>query len=176
MTDPAKPSSKPPVSRWRGWAFNVALIVLIFGGVQWWKARPLASGEAPLLAGVTIEGTPLDLRDYRGQTVMVHFWASWCPVCRVMDGAVEAISKDHPVISVALQSGGPGELRDFMHTSGLSFPVLPDANGEISSRWGVAGVPTTFVVDAAGQIRQATVGASSGPGLRARLWMASQAE
>ena len=174
MTD-SNPS--PPVtraSRWRGWAINIALILLIFSAVQWWKGRPLAHGDAPPLAGLSLDGTPLDLGDYRGQTVLVHFWASWCPVCKLTDGAVDAIAEDHPVLTIAMQSGEPAELRGFMQAAGLDFRVIPDPDGEIASRWGVTGVPTSFVVDAAGRIRYATVGASSGPGLRTRLWLAER--
>ncbi|MBK1723593.1 protein disulfide oxidoreductase [Thiocystis violacea] len=176
MPDPNDHPSPARKPRWRRWALDLALIALIVGGVQWWKARPLVSGEAPPLAGVSLSGAAVALGDYRGQPVLVHFWASWCPVCTLMDGAIDAIAKDHPVITVALQSGSPGELRDVMRAAGQDFPVLPDPDGEIARRWGVAGVPTTFVLDAAGQIRYSTVGASSGPGLRARLWMADQAE
>jgi peroxiredoxin len=60
-----------------------------------------------------------------------------------------------------------------MRQTGLDFPVLADPDGRIARRWGVFGVPATFVVDAAGQIRAATVGVSTGPGLRARLWLAT---
>ncbi|WP_245232504.1 protein disulfide oxidoreductase [Thiorhodococcus minor] len=176
MTDQATPPSRPAKSRWRGWAVNILLIALVFGGVQWWKARPLAHGQAPALAGMDLAGQRLDLRDYRGEPVLVHFWASWCPVCRLVDGAVASIAEDHPVITVALQSGGPPEIRAFLREAGLDLPVIPDAYGEVSSRWGVAGVPATFVIDGDGQIRYATVGASTGPGLRLRLWMANRAD
>lgn len=174
MQDPAENLPKPRTARWRGWALNAVLIALILGGVQWWKARPLATGEAPPLAGITVTGQPLDLADYRGRPVMVHFWASWCPVCKVMDGTVESIAEEYPVITVAMQSGGSAEVRQFMRDAKLSFPVIPDAQGWIARRWGVAGVPTTFIVDQAGRIQYSTVGVSTGPGLRTRLWLAGQ--
>ncbi|BCU05840.1 hypothetical protein Atep_05170 [Allochromatium tepidum] len=63
------------------------------------------TGEAPPLVGVTLEGTPIDLADRRGRPVLVHFWATWCPVCRITDGTIDAIAEDHAVVTVALQSG-----------------------------------------------------------------------
>lgn len=170
----ASASSNPWRSRLRGWAINILLILLVFGGVQWWKARPLATGEAPPLADAMLDGSPLDLRDLAGRPVLVHFWATWCPVCRVMDGTIDAIAEDHAVIAVALQSGTPAEIRGYLREHGLRFPVVPDPDGRIAGLWGVSGVPTSFVVDASGRIRDATVGLSSGPGLRARLWMAGR--
>jgi thiol-disulfide isomerase/thioredoxin len=159
--------------RLRGWVLNLVVIALAFSAVQWWRTRPLASGPAPALAGATLAERAFDLRTERSEPVLVHFWATWCPVCRMMEGTVDGIAKDHRVITVALQSGTPQEIGRFMRKEGLDFPVIPDPDGRIASRWGVSGVPATFVVDSAGQIRDATVGLSTGPGLRARLWLAT---
>jgi len=160
----------------RGWVLNLILIALAFGAVQWWRTRPLASGPAPPLAGVTLAGRTFDLRTERAEPVLVHFWATWCPVCRMMEGTIDGIANDHRAITVALQSGTPQEIEHFMRKAGLDFPVIADPDGRIASRWGVSGVPATFVVDAAGQIRDATVGLSTGPGLRARLWLATHGD
>lgn len=163
------------VPRWRGWVLNILLVVLVFAGVHWWKARPLATGAAPPLAGIALDERLVDLVQMRGQPVLVHFWASWCPMCRVMEGAVAAVASDHQVITVGMLSGGPDELRALMQETGHLFRVVPDPEGRIAARWGVAGVPTTFVLDAAGHIHSSTVGVSTEPGLRARLWLAGRA-
>ena len=172
--DQDQPAARP--RRFRGWLVNIVLILVIFAGVQWWKARPLASGEAPSLAGETLDGTSLDLASYRGMPVLVHFWASWCPVCKAMDGAIDSIAADHRVITVAMQSGGTAEIGRFMADADLSFTVIPDPDGRIASLWGVPGVPASFVLDAAGRIAYSTIGISTEPGLRARLWGAARAE
>jgi peroxiredoxin len=161
--------------RLRDWLINGVLILLVFLGVQWWKARPLVEGDAPPLAGFTLDGRALDLADLQGRPVLVHFWASWCPMCDLMDGAIDSIARDHPVVTVAMQSGDPDELRRFMSEAGHTYPVIADPAGQIASRWGVVGVPTSFVVDATGQIRSSTTGVSTEPGLRLRLWIADQA-
>lgn len=166
--DPLPPAPR----RWRGWAINLLILVLIFGGVQWWRARPLASGESPPLAGATQDGDPLDLRALRGVPVLVHFWATWCPVCQLGLGAIDAIADDRLVVTVAMQSGSPAEIRKFMTGQGLRFPVLADEHGALASRWGVPAVPATFVLDGAGRIVYSTLGPSTEMGLRARLWAA----
>ena len=167
-------------SRWtrrlRRWLINLVLILLMVTGVQWWKGRSLVSGEAPSLVGLTLDGRALDLADFRGQSVLVHFWATWCPVCRIMDGAIEGIAQDQAVVTVALQSGTPDDIGRFMQEHGLQFPVISDPDGQFANRWGVRGVPVTFIIDANGQIRQTTAGASTEWGLRARLWMSGQGD
>jgi peroxiredoxin len=161
--------------RRRDWIINIALILAIVGAVQWWKARPLVAGAAPPLVGVTLDGQALDLAGLAGRPVLVHFWASWCPVCGLMDGAVDAIARDHAVVTVAMQSGGADELRRYMAQTGHGFPVIADPTGQIADRWGVVGVPATFVVDPSGRIRDAVVGIATQPGLRWRLWRAGPA-
>lgn len=162
----------PRPKRWRAWLIDLALILIVFWGVQWWQARPLASGAAPPLRGLDLDGQVIDLAALRGQPVLVHFWARWCPVCRLTDGGIDAIAHDHRVLTVALQSGDAAEIRGFIVNEGLSFPVVPDEDGRIAHRWGVTGVPASFVIDAAGQIRYAGRGAGTETGLRARLWAA----
>jgi len=163
-------------TRYRSWFINLLLILAVFIGIQWWKARPLATGPAPALAGHLLDGQTFDLKALResggGRPVLVHFWATWCPVCRLGQDGIDAIARDYALVSVALQSGDERDIRDFMGQEGLGFPVLPDPYGEAASAWGVAGVPASFVVDAAGQIRFATVGDTTEAGLRARLWAA----
>lgn len=167
-------SPNPPArrGRWRDWLVNLLILLAIFGSVQWWRGRPLASGEAPPLAGTAVDGQPLDLRTLRGAPVLIHFWATWCPVCKLGQGAVDAIARDHRVVTVAMQSGDAAEVRRFMAEQGLRFPALPDADGGLASRWGVGAVPASFVLDGEGRIAYATLGLSSESGLRARLWAA----
>ena len=160
---------KRPVRRWIG---NILLIMAVFAAIQWWQARPLASGPAPDLRAQLASGEPVALDQYLGKTVLVHFWATWCPVCRMGDQDIDAIAEDFHVVSVAMQSGGSREISSYMGAEGLDFPVVLDEHGHLASDWGVPGVPASFVVDREGQIRSSTLGYTTEIGLRARLWAA----
>jgi peroxiredoxin len=168
--DPNQSPARP--NRRRGWLVNLLLLVLIFGGVQWWRARPLATGEAPPLTGIGLDGRPVDLYALRGAPVLVHFWATWCPVCQLEQGAIDSIARDHPVVTVVMQSGDAAEVGRFMADRGLHFQTVADAYGEFASQWGVPAVPATFILDGAGRIAYSTLGLSTETGLRARLWAA----
>lgn len=169
-TDPADRRS-PRRSPWR-FLGQLVIIVALFAVLYWWRSVPLASGQAPALAGDLVGTGSMDLEDLRGRPVLVHFWATWCPSCRLGDDGIDAIAEDYDVITVAIQSGGPAEIRRHLSDQGLSFPVIPDDYGELATRWGIPGVPTSFVIDGNGQIRFTAVGYTTEIGLRGRLWAA----
>lgn len=162
-----------PRKRFR-WIGRLAVILVIFAVLHWWRSEPLASGNAPPLAGDLVGAGRFDLESFRGKPVLVHFWAAWCPVCKLGDDAIDTIAEDFDVITVAMQSGGPREIAGHLSTEGLSFPVIADPYGEMASRWGVVGVPASFVLDGSRRIRFATVGYTTEMGLRGRLWAAGK--
>ena len=116
-----------------------------------------------------MDGAPFQLDPARGP-FLVHFWATWCPICRLEQDSIASIAADRPVITVATTSGDSGELADYLAEHGLEMPVLMDEDGTIARAWGVNGVPSSFVIDTAGRIRHAGTGYSTEVGLRLRLW------
>lgn len=141
-------------------------------GVHVWTTRAAVAGVAPPFEAVLLDGRRVTLDDYRGRPLLVHFWATWCPACRFEQGSVDAISRTHQVLTVAMQSGDSGEVAAYLGEHDLSFAVHVDERGEMAARWGVTGLPTSFVVDGSGQVRHVTAGFTTGLGLRLRLWLA----
>ncbi len=159
--------------RWRRWAIDIALVFLVVFAVQAWQTRSMPVGKAPPLQGSLLAGQKVSLQDYRGKPVLVHFWATWCPVCRTEEGNIRNVAKDYQVLSIAMTSGSADEVSQYMRENGLDFPVLVDESGLLSVVWGVRGVPSSFIIDADGQIRHLAVGYTTELGLRFRLWLAS---
>lgn len=162
---------------WRNkWLRRIAFALLlagIFFGVRAWQQRDMAVGRAPPLDGVTIDGRTLTLSGPPRAT-LVYFWATWCPVCRLEEGAIGSIVVDHPVVTVAMQSGTDTDLARHQKERGLAVPVLNDTTGELATNWGVRVTPTFFVVDRQGHIRFRETGYTSEAGLRFRLWWANR--
>jgi thiol-disulfide isomerase/thioredoxin len=148
------------------------VVLLLILGIRAWQQSGTASGPAPVLAGELLDGKPVVLAAFAGQPVLVHFWATWCPICRAEQDSIDALARDLPVISVAMQSGSREEVVQFLRNEALSFPVLNDPDGSIAAQWGVRAVPASFIVDGAGQIRFLEIGYTTGVGLRLRLWLA----
>ena len=160
--------------RWLTWARDLALVFILVLLFQWWQTSKLPSGSAPVLAGSMLSGETLDLKDLRGKPVLVHFWATWCPICRAEDGSIHDLAQDYQVLTVATNSGDAREISSYLEQNGLEFPVMLDESGAMGSNWGVKGVPSSFIVDSAGEIRSVAVGYTTGIGLKIRLWLAGR--
>jgi thiol-disulfide isomerase/thioredoxin len=161
------------LSSWRRYALYLLLLVLFVAGIRAWQQRDMVSGATPALQGITLAGLPYKLSEHPAQPVLVHFWATWCPICRAEQGTIAAIAHDHPnVITVAMQSGKPEQVIRYMREQGLSFPVVNDPDGRIASAWGVHAVPASFIIAPDGQIRFVEVGYTTSIGIRLRLWLA----
>lgn len=170
MTNETNP--KPRRSKWRSIAIEVLLLIVVVTVIRLWQQRDMVSGAAPALQGVTLAGQHYMLPARPERPVLVHFWATWCPVCRAEQGSISAIARDAEVISVAMQSGKAEEVAAYVKEKGIDFPVLNDADGSISNAWGVHAVPASFIVAPDGQIHFVEVGYTTEVGIRLRLWWA----
>lgn len=166
--------SKSRANKWRGYAVDVLVFVILVAGIRAWQQRDMVSGSAPALQGMTLAGLPYSLPAHPGKPVLVHFWATWCPICRAEQDSIAGISHDHPgTITVAMQSGSTEQVMRHMREQGITFPVINDQDGKLSGAWGVHAVPASFIIAPDGRIRFVEVGYTTGIGLRLRLWLAA---
>jgi len=149
--------------------FIVIVVVIL---VQQYQKRNLVSGPAPSYRAEMLPAGVFDSEDMSGKPYLLHFWASWCPVCRLEQDNIESLSRDYHVISVAMQSGGRKEVGEYLLQHSLNFTTLVDEQGELARKFGVTGVPTSLVIDRQGNIVFSEVGYTSETGLRLRLWLA----
>lgn len=152
---------------------DLALLLLVALALEWFLTRGAAHGPAPSINALTLNGEPVSLKQLAGSPAAIHFWGTWCPVCKAEEGNIESIARsDFPLITVAMQSGRDDEIAAYLRKRGLDFPVINDRDGGLSHRYGVQGVPATFILDGKGNIRFVTRGYTTSAGLYARLWLA----
>jgi len=174
-SDRPAPSMMKRVGQWRHWESvrGLLLVLVVFIAVRAFQTRDLASGVAPQFSAYDVNGKMVALSDYRGRPVVLHFWATWCGVCRAVEHNIKAVASNTPVVTVASLSGTTHEVRSYAHDHGVSFPIVDDASGALAKRFAVSAFPTTFVIDSDGTIRHAEVGYTTELGLRVRMWFAA---
>ena len=172
-TTKSEKDAKPKKSKWFRYLVDFLIIMMLIIAFRSWQQRSMVSGVAPDIQGVLMDGTITDLKKYRGKPVLLHFWATWCPFCKLEEGSITGIAKDWQVLTIAYQSGDKAEIEKHLKERGLeSWAVISDPESRLGELYGVSSVPTSFILDANGNIRFREAGITSGWGLRARLWYA----
>lgn len=122
---------------------------------------PAPAGAAPAFETVDLQGRTVRLEDYRGEPVLVNFWASWCVPCRKEFPLLKAVhGKGATVLGVVFDDTADAA-RDFMRDQGATWPALEDPGGRIAESYGVGsrpGLPVTVAVDRAGVLVERHVG------------------
>ncbi|MDH5517120.1 MAG: redoxin domain-containing protein [Gammaproteobacteria bacterium] len=158
---------KPFYRGWRKYLIEGLAIIIVITLVRQYQQRDVVSGLAPPIQGVMLDNTRINWQDYRSKPLLIHFWASWCPVCRLEESSIASIAKDYQLLSIASWSD---DTVSYMQQRGLDFPTLNDIDGKWAKRYGISAVPTSVIVNPAGQIYFVESGFSSEWGLRLRLW------
>lgn len=157
---------------WRNLILQLILLAVVYTGLQFWQSRNVISGSAPAINAFLLNGQQVSLSDYTGMPVVVHFWASWCPICGFEESTISSLSKDYPVLSFATQSGDRDEVLAHIKNRNIDFPVILDEEGDWARHYAITGFPTTFIIDKQGNIFDVEIGYSSYWGLRLRLFLA----
>ena len=154
------------------WIVEITLILIILSAVRFWMQRDIVSGTAPNMSVPMLNGQHFDLYKNKSRPMLIHFWASWCPVCKLEHSNIENIAKDHSVVTIAMQSGDNRELKQYLQEEELSFNVINDESGQLSQIYNIKGVPVSFIINKENEIQFVEVGYTTELGLRMRLWWA----
>ena len=116
----------------------------------------------PQFSGSTLAARQLSMTEYRGRVIVLTFWASWCLECRVEMPALERLQREFSSRGLATIGVNAREnkevVRRYANELGLTFPLVLDRDGKINARYGVIGLPTTFVVGRDGRAIALAIG------------------
>lgn len=135
-------------------------------------APSFAVGSGELARDIVLtdmSGKQVSLDSFKGKTVVLNFWATWCPPCRGEMPEFDELNKEFQktgeavLLAVNLTDGKretPERVAEFLRETGYTMTVLLDEKQEAASFFGVRYIPTTFILDKdgrlAGQIQGAT--------------------
>ena len=102
-------------------------------------------------------GQNVSLAQYKGQVVMLNFWASWCGPCRQEMPLLESIYKKYNKLGFTLigvnVEPDSNAANAWLQQTPVSFPILYDKESKVSKMYDVAGMPTTVFIDRKGNVR-----------------------
>ncbi|MEJ2482106.1 MAG: TlpA disulfide reductase family protein [Gemmatimonadota bacterium] len=127
-------------------------------GSSEWLAIPAPDGPF-----FTLDGGPARLSDHRGQVVLLNFWGTWCPPCRVeiphlvrAQAKLEAIGAT--IIAPAVGSGAPEDILAFAGEAGINYPIWIVSDAVAVGTFGAPGYPFTLLIGPDGVIRRTYIG------------------
>ena len=142
-----------------------ALFALLAGPTLTVAAPALQPWTGPSPSGfalIDIAGRSHDLATYRGNVVLINFWATWCEPCRQEMPSIQRLRDKlagKPFVALAVNVDEPeSRVRLFLKQTGLDLPVLLDPNKTVTRDWGVRVLPVTFIIGKDGRLRYRLVG------------------
>jgi peroxiredoxin len=136
---------------------RLAAIIVTAGLALPALAADPTGGPAPQFTLGSKAGQSVSLAQYKGQVVMLNFWASWCGPCRQEMPLLESIYKKYnrlgfTMIGVNVEPDS-NAANEWLKQTPVSFPILYDKDSKVSKMYDVAGMPSTVIIDRAGKVR-----------------------
>ena len=154
-------------------------VVLLWVALSAYQTRRHVGGDgvpAPTFTLLDLSGRRVSLADYRHKKVVLHFFATWCGVCKAelpsVRGVQSGLDDDEVLLGIAADSDDPEALRRFAHEHDLKYPILLADDGVLRA-YGVDKFPTNYYVNGDGSVSSSAVGLSTLVGMKLRLFAAS---
>jgi peroxiredoxin len=142
----------------------LALVLLLAPQLGTLRAEPLASGAAPAWSLKDTDGKTVTSDQFKGKVVVLDFWATWCAPCKAEIPGYIALQKKYAadglaIVGVSMDQDGQLVVRNFMASQGVNYTMVLGADSNIASDYGdISVIPTTFIIDRDGRIRDRKVG------------------
>jgi len=145
-----------------------AVILFVLSNIISYLRQPkLDTDQLPAIEAKLLDNT--QFKPQKGRPLVVHFWATWCPICKLEASNIQRLSEHYEVLTIAVNSGENENIKAYMSDKNLNFKVINDNQGKWATRFKVEAYPTTFIYDGKGELKFTEVGYTTTAGLLARL-------
>jgi peroxiredoxin len=156
---------------------EVTLWVLVAGAFLFRVLPPQEVGRvaqdepAPTFSVKTLDGDKVSLAGLRGEVVLVNFWATWCPPCRLEMPGFESVynayrDRGFTVVGLATDVNGLSLVEAFVRDNHITYPVAMASDDVRLKYGGVDALPQSFLLDKQGRVRKIVAGVFSEGALR----------
>jgi len=132
------------------------LIINLQGGVP---SKEIKYIDGELLS---LNNKKVKLSNYEGKVIFLNLWATWCSPCRNEMPSMQKLYndfKDKDFVIIAVDMGEDLEtVKAFAKNNGYTFPIFTDPNNDIANSYSTGSIPTTYIIDKAGNLRARFVG------------------
>lgn len=146
----------------------VVLLAIILNVVSYYRSMDLNKDKLEETSFKLLDNSIYNIP--KDKAVLIHFWATWCSVCKVEAPNIQAVSKDYEVITIASQSGSKKQIEKYLKENNLNFKVVNDEDGNLARKFKISVFPTTFIYNKDKNLEFTEVGYTSTFGLLARMW------
>lgn len=160
---------------WGLWALVIGLLIWRFGP-QVGAALGLGGTDepAPEFVVETIDGDTVRLGELRGRVVLVNFWATWCPPCRVEMPGFQDVWEDYrdrgfTIVGLSVDRGDRGKVAEWVRQREITYPIGFPTGATVREYGGANVLPTSVLVDQDGRIVYRVEGFYAEPTLRAAV-------
>jgi thiol-disulfide isomerase/thioredoxin len=140
----------------------LVIIVIVFVSVKFLTTNNNEEEKIAFFQLQDLQGASWSNNDYKGKTLVVNFWATWCPPCIAEMPALNRAADSLKNYNVQFLAFNVGEKKQtivsFLETNKIKFPILLDVSSSTFRAWGAKGLPTTFFINKNGKIVQRITG------------------
>lgn len=141
---------------------SVVMVVGLLGLLGMAGRPPLVGGPAPEITLKDLQGQEVRLSDLRGKIVLLNFWATWCKPCKeempAMQASHDKLRGQGFVVLAVNELEDTEKVIEHVRSHGHTFPVVMDHDNRVANRYGVVGLPASFLVDRQGIVREQIIG------------------
>lgn len=138
--------------------FLIVIVASLLGFYGMAGRPPLVGSPAPEIALQDLQGHEVRLSDFRSKVVLVNFWATWCKPCKeempAMQASYDKLRDQGFVVLAVNELEDVEKVAEHIETHGHTFLVVMDHDNRVANRYGVVGLPASFLIDRQGIVRE----------------------
>jgi thiol-disulfide isomerase/thioredoxin len=146
----------------------LAILALLMAPPAILRAQPAQAAAAPSWRLMDVDGNAVTSGQFKGKVLVLDFWATWCGPCKSEIPGYVALQKKYGpdglvIVGVSVDEEGPGRaalVKKFMRSLGMNYTVVFANDDIVGAVGGIDAIPTTFLIDREGNIRDKKVGAA----------------